>query len=722
MLVLRHSQLFFGILCIALASLPILPTASSQNTVLPVAAERPIKLKKHSDVRIDPYFWLRDRNNPEVISYLKAENAYYEQQMAPLQKLQNQIFEEIKGRIKQDDSKVPYRLGNHFYYSRFEDGQQYPIYARKAGSLESDEQILLNVNTLAQGHPYYSTASSPESISPNGRYLAWGADTTGRNFYTIRILDMETGEMLADEIPNVTNNLVWGNDNQTILYAKQDPETLRWDKIYRHTLRTPTSEDVLIYEEKDNTFYASVAKTKDNAYLLIETEQTLTTEVHILDADTPQGQFQVFEPRDRGHEYYIEHANGAFYIRTNRNAKNFALKRTPATATSEDNWEDVIPHNRNVFLTNFSTFRDFLVVEERKEGLTRLRVHPWADPNTAHVISFEDAAYDVELGDNPNFDNALLRYIYESPSTPKTTYDYDVVTRKQTLLKKNVVLGEFKSSDYQVERLMVPARDGALVPVTFVYRTDRYRRDGSSPLLLYGYGAYGASVQPYFSTSRLSLLDRGFGFAIAHIRGSQTLGRQWYEEGKLLNKKNTFTDFIDVGEHLVAQGYADRDRLYAMGNSAGGLLVGAVMNMRPNLFDGVIAQVPWVDVVTTMLDDTIPLTTSEYDEWGNPNDPKYYGYMLSYSPYDNVAPQAYPSLLVTTSLEDSQVQYWEPAKWVAKLRATKTDNNLLLLHTNLDAGHGGVSGRYERYRETARDYAFLLHLAYQDTGAPSSHL
>ncbi|MGF1603573.1 MAG: S9 family peptidase [Thermosynechococcaceae cyanobacterium] len=688
---------------------------SAQTIAPPVAAEHPVKLEKHGDIRIDPYFWLRDRNNPEVINYLKAENTYYDQQMAPLQGLRNELFEEIKGRIKQDDSKVPYRLGNDFYYSRFEDGKQYPIYARKKGSLDADEQILLNVNTLAEGHSYYSTDPSPESISPNGRYLAWAADTAGRNFYTIRVLDMQTGKMLADQIPNVTANLVWANDNQTLFYAKQDPETLRWDKIFRHTLGTPAVQDVLVYEEKDNTFYASVDKTKDDAYVLIETEQTLTSEALTLDANNPHGKFEVFKQRDRGHEYYIDHANGFFYIRTNRDAQNFALKRTSA-ASAEAEWETVIPHDPDVFIADFSLFREFLAVEERKDGLTRLRIHPWSNPDSAHFLSFDDAAYEVAFGDNPDFESRTLRYTYESPSTPTTTYDYDVATQQRTQLKQNVVLGDFKSSDYQVERLMVPARDGAKVPVTVVYRKDRYQKDGSNPLLLYGYGAYGASIQPYFSTSRLSLLDRGFGFAIAHIRGSQTLGRQWYEDGKLLKKKNTFTDFIDAGQYLVAQGYADRDRLYAMGGSAGGLLMGAVMNMEPDLFDGIIAQVPWVDVVTTMLDDTIPLTTGEYDEWGNPNDPEYYRYLLSYSPYDNVEQKAYPSLLVTTGLEDSQVQYWEPAKWVAKLRAKKSDRNLLLLHTDMEAGHGGVSGRYEQYRETARDYAFLLHLAHRKSG------
>lgn len=690
-------------------------TASSQKLTPPVAAKRPVKLEKHGDVRIDPYFWLCDRNNPDVISYLKAENAYCDQQMAPLQDLQDQLFAEIKGRIKQDDAQVPYRLGQHFYYTRFEEGQDYPIYARKAGSLEANEQILLNINTLAKGHSFYNARLSSGSISPNGQILAWAADTAGRNFFTIRFLDMETGQMLADEIPNVTANLVWANDNRTLFYAKQDPETLRWDKIYRHVLNSPTQDDVLVYEEQDNTFEVSVDKTQDNAYLLIESGQTLTTETQILDANTPEGQFEVFQARDRGHDYAIDHAHDFFYIRTNRKAQNFCLKRVPTATQPESEWETVIAHNPEVFLSNFAVFQSYMVIKERQDGLNRLRIYPWSNPDAAHVIAFDDAAYEVGFGSNPEFESDVLRYTYQSPSTPTTTYDYDVATRQRTQLKQEVVLGEFSPQDYQVERLMVPARDGAHVPVTLVYRKDQYQKDGSNPLLLYGYGSYGASIPPYFSPSRLSLLNRGFGFAIAHIRGSQTLGRQWYEAGKLLKKKNTFTDFIDVGQYLVEQGYTDRNRLYAMGGSAGGLLMGAVMNMQPDLFDGIIAQVPWVDVVTTMLDDTIPLTTSEYDEWGNPNNAEYYKYMLSYSPYDNVEPKAYPSLLVTTGLEDSQVQYWEPAKWVAKLRAQKTDNNLLLLHTDMEAGHGGVSGRYEQYREIAREYAFLLHLAHKAT-------
>ena len=688
---------------------PALQSAAAQTP--PVADRHPVTLELHGHTRMDPYFWLRERENPDVIAYLEAENAYFEAHMEPLAGLRSELFEEIKGRIKQDDSSVPYRLGDHYYYSRYEEGGQYPIYARKAGSLEADEEILLDVNALAEGHEFYSAFMTSQTVSPSGRYVAWAADTTGRRFYTIRILDTRSGQMLGDVIANVTGNLVWAGDDATLLYARQDPETLRSYRIYRHGLGTDPADDELVYQEDDDTFSSYVTKTKDGEYLLIGSFQTLTSEWQVLEADDPDGSFRVFTPRERGHEYDIEHAGDHFYIRTNRDAQNFRLMRTPEDATSEGHWEEVISHRNHVLITEFDPFEGFLVVGEREGGLNRLRIRPWDDPAAEHYVAFDDPAYAVYLGANPTFDTEKLRYVYQSPAVPETTYDYDIESRERTMLKREEVLGDFSPDDYGVERLTATARDGAGVPVTVVYRKDRFAGDGTNPLLLYGYGSYGSSIQPGFSAPRLSLLDRGFVYAIAHIRGSETLGRQWYEEGKLLKKKNTFTDFIDAAEHLAAEGYGDRERLYAMGGSAGGLLMGAVMNMRPDLFHGIIAHVPWVDVVTTMLDDSIPLTTSEYDEWGNPNDPEYYEYMLSYSPYDNVEAKSYPNLLVTTGLHDSQVQYWEPAKWVAKLRAMKTGDNLILLHTNMAAGHGGASGRLDRYRETARDYAFLLHLA-----------
>ena len=688
----------------------------------PVAAQQPVELEAHGDVRVDPYFWLRERDNPQVIAYLEAENAYFEEQMAGLQELRDELFEEIKGRIKQDDSSVPFRLSGFLYSYRYEEGAQYPIYERKAVDGDADAEILLDVNELAEGHEYYDVRLSSGTVSPSGRYLAWAADTTGRRMFTIRFLDMETGEMLDDVISSVTANLVWANDDRTVFYTKQDPETLRWDRVFRHSLGSDPAADEMVFREDDETFNAFVQKTRDNAYLLIGSQQSVTSEYRFLAADDPTQSFTVFEPRERGHEYDIAHAGDHFYIRTNRYAENFRLMRRRADAAPGSEWEEVIPHRTDVFLAGFDPFEEFLVVNERKDGLARLRIRPWADESAEHYIGFDDPAYAVYLGDNPSYSTRTLRFVYESPTTPETTYDYDMASRERVQLKQTEVLGGFSTDDYQAERLMVPARDGVRVPVTLVYRKDRFDQDGTNPLLLYGYGSYGSSIQPYFSSTRLSLLDRGFVYAIAHIRGGQTLGRRWYDEGKLLKKKNTFTDFIDVAEHLAAQKYADRDHMYAMGGSAGGLLMGAVMNMRPDLFTGIIAHVPWVDVVTTMLDDSIPLTTSEYDEWGNPNDPAYYEYMLSYSPYDNLQAKEYPNVLVTTSLEDSQVQYWEPAKWVAKLRTLKTDDNLLLLHTNMSAGHGGASGRYDSYRETARDYAFLLSLAGKASRSGSTRL
>ncbi len=640
--------------------------------------------------------------------------------MAPLTGLQETLFEEIKSRVKQNDASVPFRLGGHQYYYRYEEGKQYPIYARRPGDADGPEEIILDVNVLAEGHDYYGARFTPGSVSPDGRLLAWAADTTGRRINTIHFKDLTTGEVLADVIPAVTGNFAWANDNRTLFYSKQDPVTLRSDRIYRHTLGTNPADDLLVYEETADTFSTSVGKTTSKEYLVIGSYQTLATEYRVRDADDPTGTFRVVEPRRRDHEYHIDHLGDHFYVRTNLDAPNYRLMRAPDDAPGEAHWDEVIPHRDDVLLESLDIFDDFLVLSERKDGLTRLRIRPWDAPETEHYVAFEDPAYVVATDTNPNADTPVLRFVYESPTTPTTTYDYHMATRERTLLKQEPMLGGFDAANYQAERLWAPARDGVRVPVTVVYRTDLFQRTGSNPLLLYGYGSYGYSIDPGFNAPALSLLDRGFVYAIAHIRGSQTLGRRWYEEGKLLKKKNTFTDFIDAAEFLAAEGYGDRARLYAMGGSAGGLLVGAVMNMRPDLFHGIVAAVPFVDVVTTMLDDSIPLTTGEYDEWGNPNDPTYYEYILSYSPYDNVTAQDYPNLLVTTGLHDSQVQYWEPAKWVAKLRARKTDQNRLLLHTNMAAGHGGASGRFERFRETARNYAFLLDLAGKTDAAPAS--
>lgn len=683
---------------------PALPTSPGAP---PVAKTEPVELTTHGHVRVDPYFWLRERENPEVIAYLEAENAYTESMTAHTKELQERLFEEIKSRIKQDDSTVPYRLDNYFYYQRYEEGNQYPIYARKRGSLDAQEEVLLDANRLAEGKEFLSVR---EEIGPQHDVLAYAADTLGRRVYTIYFKNLATGERLPDVIPGVTGNMAWANDGKTIFYSKQDPTTLRWHQIWRHELGTEASDDVLVYEEEEETFRTYVYKTKSREYIIIGSSQTLSDEFRFLDADDPAGRFQLIQPRQRDLEYSVDHLGDHFFIRTNADgAENFKLVRAHVETPGIEHWEEVVGPRDDVYLNGIELFRDYLVLSERKDGLTHLRITSW-DGDDEHYLDFGEPAYLAYIHVNRELDTPVLRYGYTSMTTPNSVYDYDMAAREKTLLKQDEVPGGFDSADYVTERVFAEARDGARVPISIVRRTGT-PVDGTAPLLLYGYGSYGASMDPTFSASRLSLLDRGFVYAIAHIRGGQELGRAWYEDGKLLKKTNSFTDFIDSAEHVSAEGYADADRMYAVGGSAGGLLMGAVMNMRPDLFHGIVAQVPWVDVVTTMLDDTIPLTTSEYDEWGNPNNSTYYHYMLSYSPYDNVAAVHYPNLLVTTGLHDSQVQYWEPAKWVAKLRAQKTDDNLLLLKTNMGAGHGGASGRYERYRETAFEYAFLLDLA-----------
>ncbi len=674
----------------------------------PVAKVEPVELNTHGHVRIDPYYWLRERDNPDVLAYLEAENAYTDAVTAHTKALEDALFEEMKGRIKQDDASVPYRQDGYYYYTRFEEGQEYPIYCRKQGTLEADEQVLLDANALAEGHDYFNVRGL--EVSAGLDLLAFAVDTVGRRNYTLRFKNLTTGKVLPDEIPGVTGNVAWANDNQTVFYTRQDPVTLRWHRIYRHTLGTDPAADVLVYEETDETFSSFVFKTKSKRYLMIGSRQTLSDEYRFLDADDPDGTFQIVQPRQKDHEYGVDHYGDSFYIRTNDGAQNFRLMKTPVTATTRENWQEVIPHRDDVLLEGFEIFKDHLVLAERKNGLRQLRIRPW-DGSREHYLDFGEPAYLAYISTNPDFDTHVLRYGYTSMTTPNSTFDYDMNARTKTLLKQEEVLGGFDKNRYQTERLYATAGDGTRVPISLVYRKDLFRRNGSAPLLLNGYGSYGASRDATFSSARLSLLDRGFVFALAHVRGGSEMGRWWYEDGKLLNKKNTFTDFIACGEHLVRRQYADPQRLFAMGGSAGGLLMGAVVNMRPDLFKGVVAAVPFVDVVTTMLDESIPLTTGEYDEWGNPNDQTYYEYILSYSPYDNVEAKAYPHLLVTTGLHDSQVQYWEPAKWVARLRALKTDHNRLLLKTNMEAGHGGASGRFRSLRETAFEYAFLLDLA-----------
>jgi oligopeptidase B len=699
------------ILClIAIATLHSCTTEQHKvvpQSTPPTAKRIPKRLEKHGHVRIDDYHWLKERENPEVLDYLKAENEYTDSVMAHTKGIQKTLFEEFKNRIKQTDMSVPYKQDDYYYYRREEEGKQYPVYCRKKASLDSDEEIMLNVNKLAEGHEFISVRRGV--ISHNQDLLAYAVDTIGRRIYAIQFKNLTTGELLQDEIPEVTGNVAWANDNKTVFYTKQDPVTLRSYRVYRHVLGTDPADDKLVFEETDDTFSCSVRKTKSKRYMMIISRQTLSTEFRYVDADDPGGEFKIFLPREKEHEYWVDHYKDHFYVVTNDQAKNFRLIMTPVDRTGREHWKELVPHRKDVLLADIEIFRDHLVLIERKNGLRQLRVRSW-NGKDEHYLDFGEPTYAAYPIDNRDFDTSVLRYSYSSMTTPDSVYDYDMATRQKTLLKRREVLGGFNSDDYKSERLYAPAKDGVKVPISLVYRKG-LKKDGTHPLLLYGYGSYGSSSDPRFSPFRISLLDRDFVCAVGHIRGGQEMGRPWYEDGKLLKKKNTFTDFIACAEHLVAEKYTCLDRLFIQGGSAGGLLIGAVVNMKPDLFNGAIAYVPWVDVITTMLDDSIPLTTNEYDEWGNPNQKEYYDYMLSYSPYDNVQKKDYPNMLVVTSLQDSQVQYWEPAKWVAKMRALKTDNNRLLLRTYMEAGHGGVSGRYRQYHETAFEYAFLIHLA-----------
>jgi oligopeptidase B len=671
----------------------------------PVAAAIPTELEKHEHVRIDDYYWLNQRDNPEVIAYLEAENAYTDAEMAHTTGLQSALYEELRSRIKQKDMSVPYKRGDYYYYTRFEEGQEYPIHCRKRETMDAEEEVMLDVNEMARGHGFFNVGRY--AVSARGDLLAYPVDAVGRRIFTIYIKDLSSGEML-DVIPDVTDNLAWAEDNRTLFYTRQDPVTLRWYQVFRHILGTEPEQDYLVYEEQDETFSCSVRKTKSRRYILIGCEQTLSTEYHYLDSEDPTSAFVTVLPRERDHEYHVDHCGDHFYIRTNDQAKNFRLVRTPVSQASRDDWEEVVAHRDDALLEGFELFRDHLVTLVRVRGLPQIAVRAWGDEKE-HLVDFDEAAYVASVSDNYDLDVRVLRFTYSSMATPESVYDYNLDTHVKKLLKRQEILGGFDPVNYQVERLWATAKDGTEIPVSVVYRKG-LERDGENPTLIYGYGSYGYSIDAAFDAERVSLLDRGFVFAIAHIRGGSELGRWWYEGGKLLHKVNTFTDFIACAEHLVRSGFSRPDKLFAMGRSAGGLLMGAVLNLRPDLFKGVIAGVPFVDVVTTMLDDSIPLTTSEYDEWGNPNDLTTYRYMLSYSPYDNVETMSYPNLLVMTSLHDSQVQYWEPAKWVAKLRAKNASENRLLLRTKMEAGHGGVSGRFKRYRETAFTYAFILDL------------
>ena len=668
----------------------------------------PTPLETHGHTRIDDYYWLRERDNPDVLAFLKAENEFAEKELAQTKALEEKLFQEIKARFKPTDMSVPYRRDNYYYYTRYEAGKEYPIYARKRDSLAAPEEILLDANVLAVGHEFFSIGGW--AVSSGHNLLAYAVDTQGRRIHTASIKDLASGAILPDVLPNVTENLVWANDDKTLFYAKQDETTLRQFQICRHEIGTDSHCDSLVFQENDETFVAYMFKSKSKKFLIIVSAQTITQEYRYLDADEPTGEFTIFLPRQRAHEYHIDHFGDRFIIRTNNEAKNFRLMSTRLTDTAKEHWQEIAPHREDVYLSDFDVFQDHLVLEERCRGLTQIRVIPWSG-GESYYLEFSEPAYRANLGTNPELDSTVLRFEYTSMKTPLSIYDYDMNTRQRTLLKQEEVLGGgFAMDNYVTERLYARASDGTEIPLSVLYRNG-VRKDGQAPLLLYGYGSYGFSLDAAFASPRLSLIDRGFIYAIAHVRGGQELGRRWYEEGKLLNKKTTFTDFIACAEFLVEHSYTSPEKLFAMGRSAGGLLMGAIANMRPELFKGIVAEVPFVDVVTTMLDPSIPLTTGEYDEWGDPHDKEFYHYMLSYSPYDNVEVKNYPHLLVTAGLHDSQVQYWEPAKWVAKLREMKTDKNRLLLKTNMDAGHGGASGRFRRHFETAFSYTFLLDLA-----------
>jgi oligopeptidase B len=667
----------------------------------------PTKLEKHGHVRTDDYYWLRERENPEVIRYLNEENEYAAKEMEHAREFEERVFQEIKGRFKQTDMSVPYKRDDYFYYTRYEEQKEYPIYARKRGSLAQAEEIILNANILAQGHEFFSVGGW--AVSAGQDLLAYAVDIEGRRIHTAYLKNLTTGELLPDMLPNVTENLAWANDNRTLFYAKQDDLTLRQYQIYRHVVGTDPAKDQLVFQEDDETFVTYIFKTKSKKYLMIVSAQTVSQEYRYLDADHPHGEFQIFLRREREHEYHIDHIEDRFIIRTNDDAKNFRLMWTPIAKPQRENWHEIVPHRDDVYLGDFELFKDYVVLEERARGLTQIRVVPWSGQGD-HYLSFDEPAYRASLGANLEFDTTHLRFEYTSMRTPLSIYDYDMTSRQRTLLKREEVLGGFDPEYYVTERLYAKADDGVEIPLSLLYRKGLIR-NGDNPLLLYGYGSYGLSIDAAFQSPRLSLVDRGFVFAIAHIRGGQEMGRQWYEAGKLLKKRNTFTDFITCAEFLIREEFTRPEKLFAIGRSAGGLLMGAVSNMRPDLFRGIVAEVPFVDVVTTMLDSSIPLTTGEYDEWGDPNQKTFYDYMLSYSPYDNVRNKNYPAMLVTAGLHDSQVQYWEPAKWVAKLRELKTDKNRVLLKTNMEAGHGGASGRFRRHRETAFSYVFLLDLA-----------
>ncbi|MBX7050986.1 MAG: S9 family peptidase [Flavobacteriales bacterium] len=715
------------LILIALATTTLASCQSNQqqisNKVLPpppMAKKIPYNLTEHGDTRVDNYYWMRlsdeqknaaaesrDQQTKDVLDYLNAENDYTKKVLAHTEEFQKKLFEEMKGRIKEDDQSVPVKDNGYWYYTKYVAGKDYAINCRKKDSMDNpQEEILIDGPAMAAGHDYWALGGI--DISDDNQLMCYSEDVVSRRIYNASFKNLSSGQILSDKLEGLAGSPVWAADNKTVFYVKKDPTTLREFQIWRHTLGTVQDKDVLVFQEDNEEFHCFVSRTKSKKYLVIGSHQTLSNEYRVLDASNPNGEFRVIQPRERDLEYSIDHYGDKFYITTNYQAKNFRLMECDENSTTKENWKEVIPHREDVLLEGIEIFKDFLVVDERKNGLTQLRIIKWSD-RSEHYMEFQDPAYAAGVGANPDFNTDILRYGYSSMTTPASTYDYNMNTHERTLMKQQEVVGGHNPQDYQSERLYATAKDGTKVPVSLVYKKGT-KLDGNAPLLLYAYGSYGATMDAGFSSTRLSLLDRGFVYAIAHIRGGQEMGRHWYEDGKLLKKKNTFTDFIDCADYLVAQKYTSKEKLFAMGGSAGGLLMGAVTNMRPDLWRGVVSAVPFVDVVTTMLDETIPLTTFEFDEWGNPKNKEYYDYMKSYSPYDNIEAKNYPNILVTSGYWDSQVQYWEPAKYVAKLREMKTDQNLLLFWCNMDAGHGGKSGRFEALKEVALEYVFMFDL------------
>ena len=674
----------------------------------PFPKKKPKNLKKFDSIRVDNYYWLKNRNDPDVIEYLKKENDYYEKQTSHTKEFQDKIFKEIKNRIKEDDKSVPYFLNGYWYITKFKKDKDYPIYVRKKETLDSKEQILFDCNFLAKNYDFFNLSNI--KISPDNKLAAYSIDTVSRRLYTIKIKNLETGKFLNDCIDNTSGNFAWGNDNTTLFYTNRDSETLRNDKIYKHVLGTNSKDDELVFHEKDNTFYTNVSKSKSNKFIVISSYSTLTSEFQFLNADNPHDDFKLFSKRKRGLEYSINHFENYFYIITNTdNSKNYKLMKTSVKNTDYNNWINVIDHRKDVLIEGIDVFKNYLVVSERSNGLNRINIKKW-DDSEDYYLDFNCETYSAYTTNNIDFNTNILRYGFNSLTDPPCVIDFNMESKEKTIRKQQQVLDpDFNKDNYISERIWSKSEDGTDVPISLVYKKG-LQKNSKNPLLLYGYGSYGNTIDPYFSISRLSLLNRGFVFAIAHVRGSEYMGREWYENGKLLNKKNTFRDFISCTKYLISQGYTNSKQSYAYGGSAGGLLMGSVINLAPELYNGVISAVPFVDVLTTMLDESIPLTTGEYDEWGNPNEKEYYDYMLSYSPYDNIQNKNYTNLLVTTGLHDSQVQYWEPAKWVAKLRDYSKSENIILLHTNMETGHSGASGRFEALKEVAMEYAFLIGL------------